>query len=86
MVDQVEDVFDDYKEKLQLSDQLFAILRNIEGMLSREDINSIRIDETYQMSSVLTTIINDVKDQAVRNKNEMKSMTKKKIPDLMARV
>lgn len=86
MVDQVEDVFDDYKEKLQLSDQLFTILRNIEGMLSREDINSIRIDETYQMSSVLTTIINDVKDQAVRNKNEMKSITKKKIPDLVARV
>ena len=86
MVDQVEDVFDDYKEKLQLSDQLFTILRNIEGMLSREDINSIRIDETYQMSSVLTTIINDVKDQAVRNKNEMKSITKKKIPDHVARV
>ena len=40
-------------------------MRNIEGMLSREDVNSIRIDETYQMSSVLTAIINDVKDKAV---------------------
>ncbi len=52
-------------------------------MLSREDVNSICIDETYQMLSVLTTIINDVKDKAVRNKNEMKYITKKKIPNLI---
>ena len=70
---------------LDLSNHHFEIFKNYE-MLSKEDIKQIKINETYMMINNLTGLIYDVKDKADKNKNDMKNITKNKIPELVSMV
>lgn len=80
-VDFIEDNFSYVKDLLELSNHHFELFKSFD-MLSKEDIKQIQIDETYVQVNKLTSLIYDTKDKADKNKNDMKKVTKKMVPEL----